>query len=117
MQREQRAAARKRRDQAEIKRIVAEYASSGLNKSEFCRIRGLTWATLTRHLAREQERKHGASAASALVAVEWSGKKPASEKESRDRLAVVLWCGRRIEVQRDFDDATLQRLVNLLEGM
>jgi hypothetical protein len=49
--------------------------------------------------------------------VEWSGKKPASEQESRDRLAVVLWCGRRIEVQRDFDEATLQRLVNLLEGM
>jgi hypothetical protein len=49
--------------------------------------------------------------------VEWSGKKPASENEWKDRLAVVLSCGRRIEVQRDFDDATLQRLVNLLERM
>lgn len=96
---------------------MAEFGSSGLNKSAFCRSRGLTWGTLNRHLALQQRSERGARAASPLVAVELTGKEAASENESSSRLAVALLGGRRIEVQCGFDDHTLQRLVNLLERM
>jgi hypothetical protein len=41
--------------------------------------------------------------------------KSASESESSCGLAVVLSGGRRIEVQRDFDAHTFERLVSVLE--
>lgn len=101
----------KRRGQAEIQQLVAEFARSGLKKSEFCRRHGLTWSTLNRHLERQGKKKGEAPPASELVAVELC------EKDRKGRLFVVVSGGRRIEVQRSFDEDTLERLVHLLERM
>jgi hypothetical protein len=39
------------------------------------------------------------------------------EKDRKGGLAVVVSSGRRIEIQRSFDEDTLKRLVHLLERM
>jgi hydrogenase/urease accessory protein HupE len=50
-----------------------------------------------------------------LVAVELAIKKPAAEQPASCGLVVVLSGGRRIEVQRDFDVHTFERLVSVME--
>jgi hypothetical protein len=50
-----------------------------------------------------------------LVAVELAIRKSPTEHEPSCGLAVVLAGGRRIEVQRDFDTHTFERLVSALE--
>ena len=40
----------KRRTRAEVQRLVAEFVSSGVRRSEFCQSRGLSFSTLDRHL-------------------------------------------------------------------
>jgi len=49
---------KRRRTPAEIERIVCEFESSGLNRSQFCRRQGLTLGALNRYL----QRRHAASA-------------------------------------------------------
>ena len=106
---------RKRRSRAEVKRLVVEFEASGIPRNEFCRSRGIALSTLQRHL-----KKHGSGEASVktggrLVAVELSRREPNSNP--RTALEVVLSSGRRIEVRREFDSATLGRLVKVLEGL
>ena len=106
---------RKRRSRAEVKRLVVEFEASGIPRNEFCRSRGIALSTLQRHL-----KKHGSGEARVktggrLVAVELSGREPNSNP--RTALEVVLSSGRRIEVRREFDSATLGRLVKVLEGL
>jgi hypothetical protein len=50
-----------------------------------------------------------------LVAVELALRRSPTEHEPSCGLAVVLVGGRRIEVRRDFDPHTLERLVSVLE--
>jgi len=50
-----------------------------------------------------------------LLGVELVTGKPAAESESSCRLAVVLSGGRRIEVARNFDVPTFERLMKVLE--
>ena len=45
---------RRRRSSQEIQRLVAEFRTSGLRQSEYCRIHGLTHETLQRGLRRER---------------------------------------------------------------
>lgn len=108
---------RKRRSGEEVKRLVIEFEASGLRRKEFCQTRGMALSTLRRHLKKrglgEAEVKEG----SRLVAVELP-------RQGRDRnparvcaLEVVLCSGRRIEVRREFDSATLGRVVKVLEGL
>jgi len=40
---------RRRRSRQEVEQLVAEYESSGLSRSEFCRERGLGLSTLDRY--------------------------------------------------------------------
>jgi hypothetical protein len=47
---EQKVSAHKRRTRAEVQALVAEFMSSGMQRSEFCRSRGLSFGTLDRHL-------------------------------------------------------------------
>jgi hypothetical protein len=47
--------------------------------------------------------------------VELAARKSPTQHEPSSGLAVVLSGGRRIEVQRDFDAATFERVVSLLE--
>jgi len=109
--------ARKRRSNEEVKRLVVEFEASGLRRNEFCRIRGMALSTLRRHLKKHGSGKAGVKAGCRLVAVELP-------RPGRDRnpgaacaLEVVLSSGRRIEVRREFDSATLGRVVKVLEGL
>jgi hypothetical protein len=107
----------KRRTRAEVQELVAEFVSSGMRRSEFCRNRGLSFSTLDRHLKklRWKKRRKLISSAGRLVPVELAARKSPKQQEPSCGLAVVLPGGRRIEVQRDFDTTTFERLVGILE--
>ena len=117
MSEEQVVAQKGRRTAAEIERIVSEFQSSGLNRSQFCRVRGLTFGVLNRYLNRMRAAVDGGAIGDGLVAVEWGGKKPSVERAGGCGLSVVLRSGREIAVGTGFDAATLQRLVEVLETM
>ena len=105
---------KKRRTAAEIEQIVREFENSGLNRSQFCRQRGLTLGVLNRGLRRRQ-------AEAGCWERRWAdrggvgGQKCAESGPASCGLAVVLGRGRRIAVSAGFDAATLQRLVQVLE--
>jgi hypothetical protein len=44
----------KQRTRAEVQKLVAEFTSSGMRRSEFCRSRGLSFSTLDRHLKKRR---------------------------------------------------------------
>jgi hypothetical protein len=96
---------------------VSEFVNSGMRRSEFCQGRGLSLSTLDRHLRKRRWKRKTRStlANDKLVAVELAIKKAPGEQPASCGLAVVLSGGRRIEVQRDFDGHTLERLVSVLE--
>jgi len=114
---ENRLSAPKRRTRAEVQQLVAEFVSSGMRRSEFCRSRGLSFSTLDRHLKKRRwkRRRKPVSSASRLVPVELAAKKSPTQQEPSCGLAVMLPGGRRIEVHPDFDKNTLERLVSALE--
>ena len=107
----------RRRTPAEIEQLVAEFAGSGLHRTEFCRRQGMSLGTLNRYLKRLREHSGEEAAHGGLVAVELAGTKWATDGDSSCGLALVLSRGRRIEVEAGFDGPTLQRLINLLEKM
>jgi hypothetical protein len=117
MSEEQVVAQKVRRTAAEIEQMVSEFQSSGLNRSQFCRVRGLTFGVLNRYLERRRAAAKSSANGDGLVAVEWGGKKPSAERVSGCGLSVVLGSGREIAVKTGFDAATLQRLVEVLETM
>jgi hypothetical protein len=90
-----------------------------MRRCEFCRSRDLSFSTLDRHLKKRRwkRKRRSAPVDSQLVPVELAIRKSPAESESRCRLAVVLSGGRRIEVHRDFDASTFERLVSVLERM
>jgi hypothetical protein len=114
---EKKLVAPKRRTRAEVQELVAEFVSSGMRRSEFCKSRGLSFSTLDRHLKKRRwkRRRRAASSAGRLVPVELAARKSPTQHESSCGLAVVLPGGRRIEVHPDFDTSTFERLVSLLE--
>jgi hypothetical protein len=101
----------RRRTQSEIEQIVAEFADSGLNRSQFCRGHRLTLGTLNRYLRRRRE--EGDSSHGGLIAVELAG--PKAGRAGSSGLTLLLSAGRRIEVGPGFDTATLERLLVVLE--
>jgi len=114
---EQKSSATKRRTRAEVQQLVAEFVSSGMRRSEFCHSRGLSFGTLDRHLKKRRwkGRRRSVPADGQLVPVELATKKSAAEHGSTCPLVVVLSGGRRIEVHRDFDVHTFERVVSVLE--
>jgi hypothetical protein len=106
---------RRRRSRQEVEQLVAEFESSGLNRGEFCRERGLALSTLARY--RRGRVRQASAGSNALLAVEVSGCGPGSVAATGSGLAVVLRGGRRVEVGRGFDAVTLQQLVHVLEGV
>ncbi len=117
MNEKQKTSASRRRTRAEIQQLVAEFVSSGMRRTEFCRSRGLSFGTLDRHLKKQRWKRKSrrASSASRLVPVELATRKLSTQHESSCGLAVVLQGGRRIEVHPDFDSNTFERLVSVLE--
>jgi hypothetical protein len=77
----------------------------------------LSFSTLDRHLKKRRWKRETriASAKDKLLPVELTIRKPPAEHQSTCGLAVVLPGGRRIEVQREFDTHTFERLMSLLE--
>ena len=108
---------RKRRTCGEVKRLVAEFEASGIQRNEFCRTHGIALSTLLRHLKRHGSGVGRAKAGNRLVAVELSGEEPKRNSQRPCALEVVLPGGRRIEVGREFDSVTLARVVKVLEGL
>lgn len=104
-----------RRTRLEIAQIAAQFAESGLSRSEFCRRHGLSLNTLNCHLQRMSTSK--ATPSDGLVAVELVGSKLSNDGRGDCGVAVVLSRGRRIEVRAGFDAFTLQRVIALLENM
>jgi hypothetical protein len=72
---------------------------------------------LQRHLKRHGSGLGRAKAGNRLVAVELSGQEPKRNSQRACALEVVLPGDRRIEVRREFDSATLGRVVKVLEGL
>ena len=107
----------KRRTRAEIQQLVAEFMSSGMRRSEFCRSRNLSFGTLNRHLKKQRWKRKRRSVLGdgQLVPVDLAAKKSLTQHESSCGLAVLLPGGRRIEVHPDFDANTFERLVIALE--
>src|SRR5215471_15814492 len=105
---------KQRRTSAEVKQIVAGFASSGLTKVEFCRRAQISSSTLFRNLQQAKETST-AAVQPGLIAVEVMGSR--LERDGDYGLSVVLPRGRRIEVGAGFDGATLQRLLLVLERM
>jgi len=108
---------RRRRSSQEIQRLVAEFRTSGLRQSEFCRIHGLTHGTLQRGLRRERIGSQGD--VKGLVAVELTDGDALGRCRAEGGccgLEVILTKGRRIELSRDFDAVQLRRAIEVLEG-
>jgi transposase-like protein len=105
---------RRRRSQAEVERLVAEYEASGLGRQAFCKKHGLSLSTLNRHRKRQQ-RPSEPVATGHWVAVELSDTGPAAASRLGSELAVLLVSGRRIEVRGGFDPKVLEQLVRVLE--
>src|SRR5271167_3443099 len=99
----------KRRTRAQVEQLVAEFVSSGMRRSEFCRSRRLSFGTLNRHLKEQRWKRKSrvVTSASRLVPVELAARKSVMQ---HCELAVVLPGGRRIEVHPDFDTNTFERL-------
>lgn len=107
----------RRRTREEIQLLVAEFLSSGLRRTEFCRSRGLSFGTLDRHLKKQGWKKKSKKAFSSgrLLPVELAARKSPTHHEPSCALAVVISGGRRIEVRPEFDTNTFERLVSALE--
>ena len=103
---------RRRRSQAEIAELVAAYEASRLSRSEFCRTHGLSLSSLNRYCGR---RRQAEAADVNLLAVELCSQPPAASNAADSGLAVTVAGGRRVEVARGFDPATLVQLLGLLE--
>jgi hypothetical protein len=104
----------KRRTREEIRQIVSEFATSGMPQSEFCGSRGISRSSLDRHLRKQRAQDQGSRASNRLLAVEIR-RASGSSASTSSGLVVVLSSRRRIEVNRDFDAATLERLLTVLD--
>lgn len=104
----------KRRTREEIRQIVAEFATSGMPQSEFCGSRGISRSTLDRHLKKQRAQGQGSRAGNRLLTVEVRAASGSSASTSGG-LVVALTSGRRVEVNRGFDAATLERLLTVLD--
>jgi hypothetical protein len=105
----------RRRGQAEVEQVVAEYEASGLSRVAFCQQKGVSLATLARY--RKRRAQSGAVPGSGWLSVEVFGGSAALEAGASSGLTVALAGGRRIEVGRGFDARTLGQLVSVLEGI
>jgi len=101
---------RRYRSREEADRLAAEFAASGLTQREFCEGRGVALKSLARYLKRYREQ---------TVAAEphWMTVEVTTPETLDSGLRVALRGGRRIELDRGFDAATLRRLVVSLEEL
>jgi hypothetical protein len=107
---------RKQRSAEEVERLVIEFEASGAGASDFCRNHKLSRNVLYRHLQRRRLGKAERQKPQRLVAVSLVEAQDQAEIRQGCALEVVLGNGRRIQVGRDFESGTLERLLRVLEG-
>ena len=116
MSEEQVSAAPRRRTAEDAAQLVTEYEASQLSKHDFCRAHGLAISTLDAYRSGRRlglaKRKTGSPARWVGVEVKDA---PPQTTGAGSGLAVALGQGRRIEVMRGFDAATLEQLLTVLE--
>jgi hypothetical protein len=83
-------------------------------QSEFCGSRGISRSSLDRYLRKQRAQDQANRAGNRLVAVEIRTASGSSASSSSG-LVVGLSSGRRIEVNRGFDEAILERLLTVLD--
>jgi hypothetical protein len=97
------------RSEAERKREVERWRSSGLSAREYCAAHGISQESL-RRWSFEVDTAAGGVLAPKFVRVEVA-------RELRERGGLVVEIGRvRVRVERGFDGAVLRELVELLAG-
>jgi hypothetical protein len=106
---------RSRRTSAEVAQLVSEYELSGMGQKKFCELHDLAPSTLRRGLGRHRGVKGAGPLIDGLIGVDVVEKGEFQRKPSASGLEVIVTKGRRIEIGMDFDGATLQRLVDVLE--
>lgn len=104
---------RRYRNRSEAEQLAAEFEASGLTQREFCQRHDVSPHTLARYLKCYRQQNPPRNDTPRWVGVELSAITPAPPSG----LAVVLGAGRRIEVGRGFDAATLEQLVSALERL
>ena len=105
----------RRRSQAEIEQLIAEYEASGLGPTAFCRQTGMSSSTFVRYRKRQRQTSSDAADGKRWLEVEVCGAAAVANGERVSGLAVVLPGGQRIEVGRGFDADTLRRLLAVME--
>jgi len=109
---------RRYRSRDEAEQLAAEFEARGLTRRQFCQRHDVSLVTLARYLKRHRqqnasrENQTPPNETPRWVAVEW-----AQPPTAWSGLAVLLGAGRRIEVGRGFDRATLEQLVSALERL
>lgn len=109
------------RSRGEAEQLIEEFTASGLRRREFCLQHGIAVGTLDYWRKRRQERERqnvdsGRRVSDRLVAVEVARRsRAAGSQAGSGGLAVVVSRRWRIEVARDFDATTLERLLRVLE--
>jgi hypothetical protein len=109
-ERTSRTGVRRYRSRKEAAELAAEFTASGLTRREFCDEHQVALNTLNRYITR------------------YSGQQPARAPEfervevadsacTRAGVSVVLACGRRVELDRGFDAATLRSAMSVLERL
>src|SRR3954447_24442206 len=107
---------RRRRSRVEVERLVAEYEARGLTRDGFCQQRGLSVAALDKYRRRVQKWLRLGTGAMVPVEVVSSTAQGSNCAAVGDGVLVVeSRSGRRIEVGRGFDAATLERLLTVLD--
>lgn len=116
-----------RRTPGEAEQLAREFAASGLSRRMFCEGRGLKVSTLDAYRKRQRQRERDGAGADRWVAVDIAGATPPAVASAiaakpltcaaaaPSGVAVAVAGGRRIELERGFDPATLGALLRVLE--
>ena len=107
---------RRRRSRAEAEALVADFEVSGLRREAFCQQRDLAVGTLDSYRRRVRWGRQSGGGPLLPVEVVSSTTGDVNSDAGRDDVLVVeSRSGRRIEVRRGFDAATLERLLTVVE--
>ena len=89
--------------------VASQFEGSGLSRREFCERHGMALTTLDYYRYRERKQKAGSVR---VLAVSIAGD---DGPVIRDRIAVVLANGRRIEFRQEFTEGELAQLLRTVE--
>ena len=109
-ERTSRTGVRRYRSRTEAAQLAAEFAASGLTRREFCEQNRVAISTLNRYISRYSGPPRAGAPEFVRVEV-------AEPESTRAGVSVVLACGRRLQLDRGFDAATLRAAVSALERM